>query len=196
MRKNFLLILIITIIIIGFLYIKVNAENNTYLKKGAVMPERKVLIAYYSYSGNTKYIAEKIQKMTRGDLFEIKTVKTYPKNYNEVVEEAKKEKNSDYRPELQSKVKNINEYNIVFIGTPVWWYTMTPAVKSFITETDLKGKTIIPFCTHGGGGASSTFIDMAKLLPDSKVLKGIEIYERGNASTDKDINIWIENLDI
>ena len=77
MRKYFLLILIITIITIGFLYVKDNTEN----KKGAIMPERKVLIAYYSYSGNTKYIAEKIQKMTRGDLFEIKTVKTYPKNY-------------------------------------------------------------------------------------------------------------------
>ncbi len=196
LMKRLLFIIPIIIIISGVFLIKVYADNSNAIKKGAVMQDKKVLVAYYSYSGNTKSVAQKIQNQTGGDVFEIKTVKEYPKNYNEVVEQAKKEKASDFRPELQSKVDNIKDYDVVFIGTPVWWYTMAPALKTFISENDLSGKTIVPFCTHGGGGESSTFTDIAKLAPNSKTVKGFSVYERGSASTDKDIQNWIKSLNL
>ncbi|MCD7779534.1 MAG: NAD(P)H-dependent oxidoreductase [Candidatus Gastranaerophilales bacterium] len=194
--KRLLFIIPVIIILSGVFLIKVYADNSNAIKKGAVMQDKKVLVAYYSYSGNTKSIAQKIQNQTGGDIFEIKTVKEYPKNYNEVVEQAKKEKASDFKPELQSKVDNLKDYDVVFIGTPVWWYTMAPALKTFISENDLSGKTIVPFCTHGGGGESSTYTDIAKLAPNSKTVKGFSVYENGSASTDKDIQNWIKSLNL
>ena len=86
------------------------------------MSDKKILIAYYSHSGNTKEAAEKIQSLTGADLFEIKPANEYPKDYNAVVNQAKQEKADDVRPELVS-LGNVKAYDILFIGTPVWWYT-------------------------------------------------------------------------
>lgn len=192
--KKLLLIIPIIIAIAGFFFVKVSADNSNYIKKGAYMSDKKVLIAYYSYSGNTKQLAEKIQKQTDADMFEIKTVKAYPSSYNAVVEQAKLEKAEDVRPELQAKVDNIQNYDVVFLGTPVWWYTMAPALKSFISENDLNGKIVVPFCTHGGGGASATFTDIAKLSPNAKVLKGFAVYE--TSAGDKEVSDWLKGLDL
>ena len=83
------------------------------------------------------------------------------------------------------------QYDVIILGTPVWWYTMASPVKTFLKENNTSGKTIIPFCTHGGGGASSTFTDMAKLAPEAKVLEGFEVYERGDNKTDEQITEWL-----
>ena len=157
-----------------------------------LLQDKKVLVVYYSYSGNTKLIAQKIQQITNADIFEIKTVKPYPSNYQEVVEQAAKEKQTDFRPEIQSTEANISQYDIIFLGTPVWWYTMAPPVKTFMSKNKFDGKIIMPFCTHGGGGAAATFGDMQTLAPKAKILKGMEIYERGNLNTSSEITKWIE----
>ncbi len=157
-----------------------------------LLQDKKVLVVYYSYSGNTKSIAQKIQQITNADIFEIKTVKPYPSNYQEVVEQAAKEKQTDFRPEIQSTEANISQYDIIFLGTPVWWYTMAPPVKTFMSKNKFGGKIIMPFCTHGGGGAAATFGDMQTLAPKAKILKGMEIYERGNLNTSSEITKWIE----
>lgn len=109
-----------------------------------------ILIAYYSHSGNTRSAAEKIQKITGGNLFEIIPSEPYPEGYNAVVAQAKKEKENDFYPELTNN-GNVKNYDIIFIGTPVWWYTMAGPVKTFIKNNDFEGKVIVPFCTHGGG---------------------------------------------
>ena len=189
MRKYFLLILIITIITIGFLYVKDNTEN----KKGAIMPERKVLIAYYSYSGNTRAAAEKIQSVTGGYLFEIKPVKEYPKDYNTVVNQAQQEKQNNIIPELVDN-GNVENYDIIFVGTPVWWYTMATPVKTFLSKNNFAGKTIVPFCTHGGGGASSTYTDMQNLAKNAKFKEGYTTYEK--SANIADIKKWIENINL
>lgn len=94
------------------------------------MSNNKILIAYYSHSGNTKEAAEKIQTITGGDIFDIQPVNKYSNNYNEVVNQAKIEKQNDTRPELISN-GDIQNYDIIFVGTPVWWYTMASPVKTF-----------------------------------------------------------------
>ncbi len=157
-----------------------------------LLQDKKVLVVYYSYSGNTKAIAEKIRQITNADIFEIKTVKPYPSNYQEVVEQAAKEKQTDFRPEIQNSEANIAQYDVIFLGTPVWWYTMAPPVKTFMSKNKFDGKIIMPFCTHGGGGAAATFGDMKTLAPKAKILKGMEIYERGNLNTSSEITKWIE----
>ena len=150
---------------------------------------KKVLIAYYSYSGNTKSVAEKIQQITGGDIFEIKTIQPYPMSYNEVVNLAKIEKAQEFKPELIDNC-NISDYETIYIGTPVWWYTFASPIRTFLTEIDFTGKTIKPFCTHGGGGASSTYDDIQKLCPNTTVKEGFTSYE--NTAKVSDIQSWIE----
>lgn len=149
---------------------------------------KKVLIVYYSHSGNTKYVAEKIKEITGGDLFEIKTVQEYPRNYNDIVEQAKDEKQRDFRPELVENC-DISEYDTIFVGSPVWWYTFATPVKTFLTTNDFSGKTIMPFCTHGGGGASSTFTDIQELCSTADVKEGFTSYQ--NSAKESEIKQWI-----
>jgi flavodoxin len=130
------------------------------------LKEEKCLIAYYSREGNnyvsgsivnlpignTEVIAKMIQEMTEGDLFRIDTVNSYPEDYTETTEVAKKELDDNARPELSNNVKNMDSYNVIFLGYPIWWRTMPMALFTFLEEYDFSGKTIIPFCTHEGSG--------------------------------------------
>ena len=108
----------------------------------------KILIAYFSHSGNTKVVANSIKENIGGDIFEIKTSLSYPTSYNAVVDKAKKEQNANDRPELISHVENMDSYNVIFIGYPNWWGTIPMAEFTFLEEYNFSGKTIIPFCTH------------------------------------------------
>jgi len=153
------------------------------------MTEKKSLIAYYSHSGNTKSIALKIQQLSGGDLFEMKPVKSYPSNYNDVVNLAQTEKMQNFKPELINN-GDISEYDTIYIGTPVWWYTFSSPVRTFLSEHDFTGKTIIPFCTHGGGGESSTFTDIQKLCPGADVKKGFASFE--DSAKLSDIEEWLK----
>ncbi len=111
----------------------------------------KKLIVYYSYTNNTKKIAEQIQKATGADICEIETVKPYTGDYNSVVDqEGKQEVDCGFKPEIKPLKVNLEDYDTIIIGTPVWWYTYAPAVATFLSEYDLSGKTIIPFATNGG----------------------------------------------
>lgn len=136
---------------------KVHAQNK---EENKTVENPKILIAYYSYSGNTKKVAEAIQKEIGGDLFEIKTEGSYPEEYRPMTVQAKKEIEEGYRPKLTTQVDNIAQYDTVFIGSPNWWGTITPQVSSFIETYDLNGKNVIPFITHGGGGVQNTVADL------------------------------------
>ena len=133
------------------------------------MQNAKILIAYYSYSGNTKQVAEAIQKEIGGDLFEIKTEGRYPREYQAMVNQAKREINDGYRPKLTTAVSDMAQYDVVFIGSPNWWGTITPQVSSFLESYDLSGKTIVPFITHGGGGQQNTIADLTAQCKGCKV---------------------------
>ena len=146
--------LLITLITLMTMQPKVMSQNEA--------QKPKVLIAYFSWSGNTKKIAEQIKEITGGDLFEIETVTPYSTNYNKCVEDAKKEKEQNARPAIKNKVANMSEYDIVYIGYPNWWGTMPMPVLTFIDSYDFANKTLLPFCTHGGGGEQQCFKDFAK----------------------------------
>ena len=110
------------------------------------------LIVYYAWSGNTGSVAGNIQQHTGGTLFKIEPVKVYPSNYGPCVDQAKEEINTRVMPELKAYPYNIESYERIFIGTPIWWYTMTPPLLTFLSNSELLGKTVIPFCTHSSGG--------------------------------------------
>lgn len=124
----------------------------------------KPLVAYYSWSGNTKLVAEEIAKVTGADIFEIVPVKAYPTEYKACTEQAKEEINTNARPELKNFPKDLSKYSKIYIGSPNWWGTMAPPVATFIEKCgDLNGKTIYPFFTHGGGGMQNCENDVKAL---------------------------------
>lgn len=186
MNKFLMIILILFIILTTGFGIYKAAAN---VDKGVIMKDKKVLIAYYSYSGNTKSVAKKIQSLTGADLFEIQPAKEYSKSYDEVVNLAQIEKQNNIKPELVKNV-DVSGYDVIFVGTPVWWYTMASPVRTFLSNNNFEGKTVMPFCTHGGGGASSTYIDMKKLAPKAKFTDGYTSYE--NSAKIEDIKQWID----
>lgn len=157
---------------------------------------KHILVAYFSYSGNTKVIANKIHEDVGGDIFEIKTVDPYPTDYNAVVDQAKKEKDENYRPKLAKKVDNIDSYDVIFVGYPDWWVTMPMPIFSFLEQYNLSGKTIVPFCTHEGSGLGSSVEDMKKICPKSTILDGLAINDKNINNADKDISNWLNKIGI
>lgn len=157
---------------------------------------KKILVAYFSHSGNTKVIAEYIKNATGADIFEIQPVKDYPKDYNTVVDQAKKEINSNFKPELKAKVENIGQYDLIFIGSPNWWSTVAPPVNTFLSEYDLSGKTVIPFMTHGGGGFGHSIADIKKLCPKSTFLEGIAISDRSIKESQEKVIKWLKEIKV
>ena len=153
--------------------------------------ENKILIAYYSYRGNTKHVAEAIQNETGGSLFEINAATAYPTDYHQMSEQAKKEIEQGVRPPLTEQVANINEYDVIFVGSPCWWGTITPQVSSFLESSQLTGKTVIPFITHGGGGVMNTVKDLTAQC------KGCEVSDKpwiGYGSRTAGVAAWIKGL--
>ena len=111
----------------------------------------KAIVVYYSQTcGNTRKIAEMIGLTTGAALCEIKTAEDYGRDYDSVMSKARDEINSGYVPEILPLSADLSQYDTVIIGTPTWWYTMAPAVRAFLNQTDLTGKRVYAFQTHGG----------------------------------------------
>ena len=136
---------------------------------------KKILVAYFSYSGNTREIANQIHKRVGGDISEIQAVKPYPHDYDAVVQQARQELDSGYKPALKTKIEHIKSYDLVFIGYPNWCSTVPAPVRTFLSEYDFSGKTIVPFCTHEGSGLGRSATDISKLCPKSTLLDGFVI---------------------
>ena len=130
--------------------------------------DQRVLVVYFSRAdentggvgyiekGNTKILAEMIAERMHGDLFEIKTVKPYPKEYRPATEAAKQEKEEHARPEIVGELPDLSKYDVVFLGYPIWWSDMPMPVYTFLDRENFAGKIILPFCTHEGSGLSDT----------------------------------------
>ena len=191
MKKLLLIILPLLIICAGAAFVL--AQNNKGEVTNMTLTDKKILVAYFSWSGNTKAIAEKIHAQTGGDIFRIEPVTPYPEDYNETAYGiAKEQKDKTIHPPIKNT--DVAPYDVVFVGTPAWWYTMAPPVMTFLEQNNFEGKTIIPFITHGGGGSYTIDKDMAKLAKGAKVFTPFVVANRGNAGTDKDIAEWLGNF--
>jgi len=153
-----------------------------------------ILIAYYSRSGNTRKLAQLIHQKVDGTLHEIQPEVPYPASYNSTVEQAKKEIQAGFRPPLKTRIEHIEAYDTIFIGSPNWWSTIAPPIATFLEENNLAGKTIIPFCTHGGGGKGRIEKDIAKLCPQSTVMPALAIYGSGGRDVESQVSAWLESL--
>ncbi len=156
--------------------------------------EENILIAYFSQTGNTEKLAEDIHNSVGGDMFEITTVTPYPDDYNTLVDQARQEQDEDFRPELAAHIDNVEQYDIIFLGYPNWWSDLPMPVFSFLDEYDLSGKTIIPFCTSGGGGFGNGVESMQSAEPDAVFEEGFEVDGSSVDSAETDVNEWLERL--
>lgn len=151
-----------------------------------------VLIAYFSWGGNTRGIAEEIQAQTGADLFEIELVTPYSTDYNTVLDQAQQDQNEQARPELSTHVEDMEQYDTIILGYPNWWASIPMPVASFLEEYDFSGKTILPFCSHGGGRFGQSLTAIAKLVPDATLMEGLAISYSGGSSMPDDVAAWLE----
>ena len=146
------------------------------------------LVVYYSYSGITRRLAEDIALITDGNLRELK--KPYSFSYNTAVKEVREEIEKGYCPHLTEGAEAIENAEVIFIGSPNWLKTFAPPVLSFLRTVDLSGKTIIPFCTHGGGGFGRMIEDYKKECGNSTIKDGIAL--KGDYSFDQ-LKLWLDS---
>ena len=147
--------------------------------------------------GNTAKLASWIQQEVGGDLHSIVVEEPYSSDYDECLDRAADEKAENARPALASHVDNMEDYDIVFLGFPNWWYTLPMPVLTFVEEYDWSGKTVVPFVTHGTGGLSSTIRDLTAALPeDVTILEPIGVYRPEVDASQSAIQEWIAGLDL
>ena len=158
----------------------------------------KILVLYYSQTSNTKAVAEEIARQLGADIEEIVPIKPYDGDFQATIERGKQEMEQGTLPEIQPITSDINNYDVVFIGYPVWFGTYAPPIAAFLDKTDLSGKKIVPFCTFGSGGLESSANDLKNAQPQAEILSGYGVraarLEAAPAEIDQFLkaNGWLE----
>lgn len=188
------------------------SENTNITSEQSKTEASKTLIAYFSLIdavpdgadavthatpsvGNTESAAIEIQNQVGGDLFAIKTVRSYPSNHKECSAVAEEEMRTDARPELSTHVENMEEYSTIYIGYPIWWYMEPMAIRTFLEEYDFAGKTVIPFCTTLGASIDESEENITSLAKDANVLDGVTL-RSGRQDMRNDISEWLADIGI
>ena len=163
-------------------------------KKVTEVPQKKVLVLYYSQTSNTKTVAQEIATKLGADIEEIVPVKPYDGDFQATIERCNKERESGQTPALKALQSNIADYDTIYLGYPVWFGTYAMPIATLVKEQDFEGKTIIPFCTFGSGGLNTSTANLEKALPKAKILKGYGVRTARVASAAKELTRFlIEN---
>lgn len=155
-----------------------------------------ILVAYFSWSGNTEQVARMIQQETGGDLFEIAPATPYTDDYNELLDIAQQEQSDDARPELANQVENWDSYDVIFVGYPNWWSDAPMAVYTFLESYDFTGKTLIPFNTSSSGGFGRSLSGLEESAAGATILDGLAITERNLDNAQSEVATWIASLNL
>jgi flavodoxin len=188
-RKSLICSLLVTTVLLAGA-----VPDNGLLQKYTVAVENaggNILIIFYSWSGNTRNIAKLAQKKTGGDLLELELVKHYSSNYNACVDEFKRERDSESKRELKTRLPDLAQYDTIFLGFPIWGGSIPTPISTMLKQNNFSGKTIVPFCSHGGGGIGRSVADIQKLVPGSSVLEGLSVYYSGRGSLEWDMDGWL-----
>lgn len=198
-----------------FAYVGVVCASEVRPMADVVQDPKKVLVVYFSVPetdgidassgasrvvtdgkvmGNTQYVASIISEATGGELFEIKTQHTYPGSHKALIDAAKQEIDNRTRPNLATHIANLKDYDVVFVGFPNWWYDMPMPLYSFFEEYDFGGKTIIPFCTHGGSRFSDAIKTIRGLERQATVLDGYSISRDRVPDSKAGLLKWLEKI--
>lgn len=182
-----------------------DSTEDTTARATPAKKDGKVLIVFFSHAGenysvgninvgNTKLVADEIQKLTGGDIFEIVPEKSYDMPYNQLTKEAQKEAENNELPAFKGEVKDISKYDTIFVGGPVWWGTYPRVMFTFFKKYDLNGKTIIPFTTHEGSGLGSVVEDLKGQYPNATVTDGFSIAGHNVRGGMDKVDKWLKGL--
>ena len=155
-----------------------------------------ILIAYFSWSGNTQQMAQMIQAETGGTLFEIEPATPYTDDYNQLLDIAQQEQADNARPELANSVENWDSYDVVFVGYPNWWNDAPMLIYSFLEAYNWEGKTLVPFCTSGGSAFGRSLDKLPSSAPGAAILTGLHVSGSRVSGTREDIADWIAGLEL
>ena len=164
------------------------------LSRVAYAAPSNTLIVYFSWSGNTRGIARLLHQKIGGDLVEISLVTPYSEDYNTCLDQAKHDQERAARPELKTRISDMERYTMVFLGYPNWWATIPMPIASFLEQYDFSGKAIMPFVSHGGGRLGQSVTDIAKLCPSSKILEALSVRYSGGSSLSEDMDEWLNRI--
>ena len=155
---------------------------------------QKMLILYYSQTGVTQQVAQLLQQELGADMERIEAVVPYDGDYKATIERSGRERKENILPEIKPLKVNVKDYDVIFLGYPIWFGTYALPMKTFVKYNSLAGKTLVPFCTFGSGGLSSSCADLAKDQPMAKVEKGYGVRAARITSAAKEVNRFlIEN---
>ena len=152
----------------------------------------KILVAYFSWGGTTQRMAQEIASQTGADLFRIEPTVPYPTDYTECTEVALAERDNDARPAIADNVENWEQYDVIFIGSPVWWHTAPMIIATFAESYDFSGKTVVPFCTYSATYRDETLARIVELTPDAEHLTG-EGLTSGRIN-EQNISSWLKEI--
>ena len=161
--------------------------------------KKRMLVVYYSWSnGNTEKVVEQLADACGADIERIETVEPYPDDYDETVEQGHREVNEGFEPQVEPLEHDMADYDVIAVGTPTWWYTMAPAVKTLLSENDLSGKTVVPFMTNGGW-PGSVIDDIEDACAGATFGPSMEIQFDSNGgdiqrTPQRDVDAWIEKV--
>ena len=144
--------------------------------------------------GNTGYVARVIQEEIGGTLIPITVSEKYTSDYDELVTKAKQDGQDQVRPNVDTVIVNLDDYDTVILGYPNWWYDMPMAVYTFLENYDLSDKTIIPFVTHGGSRFSNTIENLRSIIPQATIVEGLAVYQHDVIEKEEDIRTWARGL--
>lgn len=156
--------------------------------------DKKILIAYFSQTGKTENVAQKLQKLTGGDLLRIKEKDKYTSDYDKLTKIAKRELNKNARPKVTTEARNIKSYDVVYVGYPIWWGEAPHIVYNLVENVSLRGKTVVPFCTSISSGLGKSAKNLKKnavISGKTKWLKGRNFYD---VPSQKTVNKWVKSL--
>ena len=156
--------------------------------------DNNILIAYFSWSGNTESVANEIQAQTGADMFEIVPAEPYTDDYDTLLDIAQDEQANDARPAIAGTVDHFEQYDVVYLGYPNWWGDMPMILYTFLDEYDFSGKTIAPFVTSGGSGFSGTIGTIERMEPNAAVTEGLSLGSSEAADPGSDVAQWLSGI--
>jgi len=177
MKFTKILLLVVPMTVCGYVY--------------AQVPTPKILVAYYSLTGKTEKVAQAIADVSGGQMYKIQVAKSYPSDTKERRAILEQEIEQNYLPPLIQNNINPENYDVIFLGSPVWANHISQPVKSFLAKYNLDGKTVIPFVTHSGGGKGQSFKDVATLCTGCVV--DMDGWSNWGGGTSKKLTRWVQN---
>ena len=168
--------------------------QSVFAQKVEKFPMARTAIVFHSHSGNTRAVAQRIAAITGATIFEIVPEKPYPSAYRATTNQVQEELRAGYLPPIKPVGIDLKNFDVIVVGTPTWWHHVSRPVASWLTQTDLSGKTIMPFNTHGGGGLMQTHDDFVEMCPKSKITESLTVYGSGDSDLDNQILAWLKKV--